>query len=96
MKNSDDPDLWQFAKDKVKRKELQLALALGFDRCEQCGEWFHHEPEDWVDCAGCGRYCTSCADLVTWVSCDTCSFTYCQSCHNSGNSFVCPVCSINS
>jgi len=53
--NKPKQDLWEFARRAVEQRDLKTAEALGFERCNQCGEWFHRQGDDMVDCAGWGR-----------------------------------------
>lgn len=87
-----DMDLWQHAKETMDDRDEVLARSLGFDRCQQCGEWFHQDMEGWVDCLRCGRHCPACAELVEWEWCDICGLNYCQDCYGDDATFVCDVC----
>lgn len=87
-------DLWHKAKRAVESKDLFMARSLGFDNCQQCGEWFQLAGEDWRDCSGCGRHCQSCAESVAWEWCADCGHHYCRICTFGNPSFSCPVCMI--
>lgn len=87
-------DIWQRARDKVERSDLETAWSLGFDTCQQCGDWFSLGTEGWEDCVECGRQCPSCAETVGWEWCEGCGLTYCHSCIEDADSFSCAVCMI--
>jgi hypothetical protein len=86
-------DLWEYARRAVEQKDLETAEALGFERCNQCEEWFHRQDDDMVDCAGCGWYCPDCAEDVAWDWCDRCGLVYCEGCAGGWNNpFTCTLC----
>ena len=87
-------DIWQRARDKVERSDLETAWSLGFDSCQQCGDWFSLGTEGWEDCVECGRYCPTCAETVGWEWCEGCGLTYCHSCIRDAEDFSCEVCMI--
>jgi len=87
-------DIWQFARKSLSREDVEQAHALGFDRCQQCDEWFHMAAEGWADCVRCGRHCPTCADELNWNWCDKCGLHTCQNCVEIGESNYCEVCSI--
>jgi hypothetical protein len=87
-------DIWQKARDKVKRDDLETAWSLGFDYCRHCDDWFSVGDDGWEDCVECGRYCPSCAESIDWAWCEICGFTYCQSCMADAEHFKCSVCLI--
>ncbi|MGD2078144.1 MAG: hypothetical protein PVH18_07155 [Chloroflexota bacterium] len=89
-------DLWQNVRRAVESKDLALARALGFDNCQQCGEWFRLAGEDWRDCTSCGRHCPACAEAVAWQWCADCGHYTCLNCAGDGLSPDCPVCQIAS
>jgi hypothetical protein len=85
-------DIWQRARRAVENKDLALARSLGFDGCQQCGEWFRLDGEEWRDCVGCGRHCGDCAEAVSWEWCVDCGHHYCLPCAGTDTTFNCPVC----
>lgn len=89
-------EIWQLARDKVERSDLETAWSLGFDSCQQCGDWFSLGKDGWEDCVECGRYCQNCAEAIDWECCEECGFTYCRSCIEETNEATCSVCLIES
>lgn len=87
-------DIWQYAKEKIGRMDLEMARSLGFDHCQQCGEWFHLGKEGWLDCLECGRHCPTCAESVDWEWCPECGLHYCRLCVGGADDFACAVCAI--
>jgi hypothetical protein len=87
-------DLWHKARRAVKSQDLATARSLGFDNCQQCGDWFQLAAEEWRDCVSCGRHCQACAESVAWDWCADCGHHYCQVCIGDKKSFSCPVCQI--
>ena len=87
-------DIWQHAKEKIGRMDLEMARSLGFDHCQRCDEWFHRGKEGWLDCVECGPYCPTCAESIDWEWCAECGLYYCQSCVSGAEDFVCDVCAI--
>jgi hypothetical protein len=85
-------DIWQHAEKATDAKDRQNLLALGFDQCDKCGEWFHQGEDEWADCVSCGRHCPSCADEVEWEWCEGCGLFYCQDCFTENDPFYCQVC----
>jgi hypothetical protein len=89
-------DLWEYARRAVEQRDLETARALGFERCNQCEEWFHRQDDDMVDCANCGWYCPDCAEGVAWDWCDKCGLIYCQSCSEGPyGRFACTLCGLD-
>lgn len=82
-------DIWHKAKRALENQDLATARALGFDNCQQCGEWFQLAAEGWRDCTGCGRHCPACAESVAWQWCPDCGHYTCQECAGEDQ---CPVC----
>jgi hypothetical protein len=95
MENS-KKDIWEFARQAVERKDNETVWALGFERWNQCEEWFHREDDEMVDCAGCGWFCPQCAEGVAWDWCDKCGLVYCESCSAGTNGrFACQLCGLD-
>ena len=91
-----EQDIWDFARQAVERKDIEAARALGFERCNQCQEWFHCQDDEMVDCAGCGWYCPDCAEGVEWDWCGKCGLVYCGVCSGGGNGrFSCTLCGLD-
>jgi hypothetical protein len=89
-------DIWERARRALASKDLATVRALGFDSCQQCGEWFQLAGEEWRDCISCGRHCQNCAESKAWEWCADCGHYTCLSCAGDGRSFTCPVCQIDS